>query len=103
MTREEFYRFQRKPFSQKKTTYNGSISETDPSFAMTGQQMFMAAMRGEPIPGSNVSYYYSGVAPRDLTSADKAHPDKLDVLVELKNQESIIKQLNKTKINENEI
>ena len=92
MTKEEFYRFQRKTFSKRAKVFtNETRSETDPSFAMNGQQMFMAAMRGEPIPGTSVNYYYSGISPDQLTSVDRAYPDRCDVAIELSTQENQIK------------
>lgn len=92
MTRKEFSKFQtmkeKRPINYAK---NEMRSKTDPSFAMTGAQMFLAAMRGEPLPMNAVSYVYSGIDPKDMTIADQSFPDKFIVAQQYKTMETQIR------------
>lgn len=93
MTRKEFKNYQcEKAMNRKKYAFNDVQSECDPSFAMTGAQMFMAAMRGEALPMNAVSYYYTNVSPDKMALSDVAYADKFEVAQALQSTENKIKQ-----------
>lgn len=79
MTRNEFRRrFQsrQKPFVDCGMV--GVDSVTDPTFFMTGAQLFAAAAQGLPIPTPPIVQEYTGVHADDLTPVDTLYGDKFE-------------------------
>jgi len=58
---------------------NQEKSETDPSFALTGMQIFQASLRGQEIPQpSFLQYSMNGVKVDNLTPIDNPNVDFFD-------------------------
>ena len=55
-------------------------SETDPSFALTGLQMFLATMRGEALPAPPIVQEFNNVHADDLTIVDNPMTDRFDAI-----------------------
>lgn len=53
-------------------------SETDPSFALTGMQMFVCAMNGTPLPTPPLLQEYNGLHADEITPCDAPFVDRLD-------------------------
>lgn len=79
MTRKEFRKLlqsRERPFVD--CCVHGVPSDTDPSFYMTGSQLFAAAAQGLPIPQPPIVQEYSGVRADDMTPIDKLFGDKFE-------------------------
>lgn len=64
---------------------NTAESETDPSFAMTGTQLAVASMLGQPIPQPIVNYSFnSATSPDDVASIDRFGADPFEVYAQMK-------------------
>lgn len=55
-------------------------SETDPSFALTGLQMFLATMRGEALPAPPIVQEYNNVHADDLSIVDNPMTDRFEAI-----------------------
>lgn len=55
-------------------------SETDPSFALTGLQMFLATMRGEALPAPPIVQEYNNVHADDLSIVDNPMADRFEAI-----------------------
>lgn len=81
MTRNQFRRrFSSTSMSFVHTNLPSLKSETDPTFALTGMQMFLAAMRGEALPSPPIVQEYSGVHADDLTPVDNPMSDRFQTI-----------------------
>lgn len=76
MTRKQFVQkvFRPAQFVMFNLACNNVRSETDPSEAMTGYQMFLAAQQGISF-GSKVNYGYNGLSVDQLTPVDNPNAD----------------------------
>lgn len=79
MTREEFRQRlanRARPFVDCCIHSVGSV--TDPSFYMTGAQLFAAAAQGLPIPTPPIIQEYNNVHADDITPCDTLYGDKFE-------------------------
>lgn len=81
MTRKQFIERTARPaqFVMCSFAHNVVQSETDPSFALTGMQIFAASLRGQEIPQpSFLQYSMNGVKADNLTPIDNPNVDFFD-------------------------
>ena len=79
MTRKDFRKLlatRERPFVD--CCIHGIPSDTDPSFYLSGSQLFAAAAQGLPIPQPPLVQEYNGVCADDLTPVDKLYGDKFE-------------------------
>ena len=71
---------------------NAQDSVTDPSFAMTGTQLAVASLMGQPIPQPSVNYSFnSAISPDDVDIIDKAGADPFEVYAVQRSKEKDVK------------
>ena len=81
MTRQDFIERTARParFVMCNFAKNSVPSETDPSFALTGMQIFQASLRGQEIPQpAFLQYTMNGVKVDNLTPIDNPNVDYFD-------------------------
>lgn len=81
MTRKQFIERIARPqgFVMCNFAHNQEKSETDPSFALTGMQIFQASLRGQEIPQpSFLQYSMNGVSVDNLSPIDNPNVDYFD-------------------------
>lgn len=81
MTRKQFIERIARPseFVMCNLAHNSVPSETDPSFALTGMQIFQASLRGQEIPQPAMLHYsMNGVTVDNLTPIDNPNVDYFD-------------------------
>lgn len=81
MTRKEYRkRFIPKDIRYFETSLPSLPSETDPTFALTGLQMFLASMRGEALPTPPIVQEYNNVHADDLSVVDNPMADRFEAI-----------------------
>lgn len=83
MTRNEFRRrFIPKNIRFFESSLPSLPSETDPTFALTGLQMFLASMRGEALPTPPIVQEFTGVHADELSLLDNPMADRFQFIDE---------------------